>query len=588
MTRAPGNRRARLIAVVVLFVGSISGAVVSPSPASAVPPPQPTPPAGEPKWETSLTEVREGWSPLNPGISLDPERGERLTGGCNTTVELNAVSTGTPEFWSWGNIGDGIGNNLSWMQPAQVAVNQSSACNGSYIDRYRQELCDLSWTESISGTGPGEVIFVFELGRGQSNLRTFVRSGLKTTSAITSDQCGFAGERPGGFDQTQSAGLAPSWQQLLTRESFDVDYYSSESGSGTAHFESVPEACPAVSDQTVWYGDLSSGPPPCEAVDTDGDGVPDSSDNCVLVANPDQADSDGDAIGDACGNRPPVALDDAASVMPGASVDVNVLTNDSDPDGDALSVDSCSGASFGMVQVVEGYARYTPAAGFSGTDSFSCTIVDGAGGSDSATVTVTVARVEVQLHLSIDYGAYWYDHVPSVSLFGRGGGSDRLILDGSSSAWLTGDATSLSMVRQVCIAPRFQVMVDRNISTVPVNWSEGGRDLMGQDDYFWNSPPAVTAGGFASELTPKTSVCSQVSGTSTSWSPEGAVLMAETNQPGQNVNIVSVTHTMAVTVYFVGGHSYSTTIDEAEKAPKKTPKFTDLDETPKRPITIRP
>ncbi len=39
-------------------------------------------------------------------------------------------------------------------------------------------------------------------------------------------------------------------------------------------------------------------PPP--APDADGDGVPDSSDNCVNAANADQADEDGDALGNAC------------------------------------------------------------------------------------------------------------------------------------------------------------------------------------------------------------------------------------------------------------------------------------------------
>jgi hypothetical protein len=34
--------------------------------------------------------------------------------------------------------------------------------------------------------------------------------------------------------------------------------------------------------------------------DADGDGVPDRNDNCVLVANPTQADFDGDLLGDAC------------------------------------------------------------------------------------------------------------------------------------------------------------------------------------------------------------------------------------------------------------------------------------------------
>jgi len=37
-----------------------------------------------------------------------------------------------------------------------------------------------------------------------------------------------------------------------------------------------------------------------EAVDTDGDGVPDPTDNCPLVANADQLDTDGDGLGDAC------------------------------------------------------------------------------------------------------------------------------------------------------------------------------------------------------------------------------------------------------------------------------------------------
>ena len=37
-------------------------------------------------------------------------------------------------------------------------------------------------------------------------------------------------------------------------------------------------------------------------VDTDGDGIPDASDNCPTVVNTDQADGDGDAVGDLCDN----------------------------------------------------------------------------------------------------------------------------------------------------------------------------------------------------------------------------------------------------------------------------------------------
>lgn len=44
--------------------------------------------------------------------------------------------------------------------------------------------------------------------------------------------------------------------------------------------------------------------PPPPAPDGDGDGVPDASDNCPAVTNPNQGDSDGDGIGDAC-DAPP-------------------------------------------------------------------------------------------------------------------------------------------------------------------------------------------------------------------------------------------------------------------------------------------
>ena len=47
--------------------------------------------------------------------------------------------------------------------------------------------------------------------------------------------------------------------------------------------------------------------PACVEGDADRDGVPDSTDNCSDVTNPDQADSDGDRVGDACEPAPPVA-----------------------------------------------------------------------------------------------------------------------------------------------------------------------------------------------------------------------------------------------------------------------------------------
>lgn len=55
--------------------------------------------------------------------------------------------------------------------------------------------------------------------------------------------------------------------------------------------------------------------------DADQDGVPDASDNCPTVANPDQADPDGDGHGDACDPCPNEA--DASGYCPATIYEVN-------------------------------------------------------------------------------------------------------------------------------------------------------------------------------------------------------------------------------------------------------------------------
>jgi len=57
---------------------------------------------------------------------------------------------------------------------------------------------------------------------------------------------------------------------------------------------------------SVWVAYTDDGKTLAYSDDADGDGVPDSKDNCPFVANRDQLDSDGDGIGDACDNCPTV------------------------------------------------------------------------------------------------------------------------------------------------------------------------------------------------------------------------------------------------------------------------------------------
>ena len=89
-------------------------------------------------------------------------------------------------------------------------------------------------------------------------------------------------------------------------------------------------------------------------------------------------------------NDPPVATDDTATLTEGGDVLVDVLTNDSDPEGDTLSLLSVGTAANGDAAIEGGQVRYTPDPGFSGSDSVTYAVSDGNGGTDTGTITFTV------------------------------------------------------------------------------------------------------------------------------------------------------------------------------------------------------
>lgn len=92
-------------------------------------------------------------------------------------------------------------------------------------------------------------------------------------------------------------------------------------------------------------------------------------------------------------NQAPDAVDDSAATRENKPVTIALLSNDSDADGDAISVSELGKPSNGtVVSRKNGQASYKPNKGFTGTDSFTYAITDGKGGTDTATVTVTVTE----------------------------------------------------------------------------------------------------------------------------------------------------------------------------------------------------
>ncbi len=97
-------------------------------------------------------------------------------------------------------------------------------------------------------------------------------------------------------------------------------------------------------------------------------------------------------------NDDPVALADSGRTLEGFAIDIDVLGNDSDIDGDALRVESLTQPSKGSVAVNDdGTLAFDPGSDFdalntgeSETVTFTYTVADGNGGTDEAEVSVTV------------------------------------------------------------------------------------------------------------------------------------------------------------------------------------------------------
>ena len=88
---------------------------------------------------------------------------------------------------------------------------------------------------------------------------------------------------------------------------------------------------------------LPSGGLPANWTDLDGDGIRNRLDNCMTVANPDQADADGDGTGDLCDSDSDVdGVENSADNCP---LVANADQADADDDGVGDVCDNCPSAS---------------------------------------------------------------------------------------------------------------------------------------------------------------------------------------------------------------------------------------------------
>ena len=309
-------------------------------------------------------------------ISVSPSQ---LAGGGSVTVDVTA-NDGSSERSGTVTIG---GSSVSVTQcPSSPGVEPSSLSFGSgagsgTVDVSGSSSCSYSVSDnqdwiSVSGSsvaGGGSVTVEVTAHDGSSE-----RSGTVTIggSSVSVTQCPSS---PGVEPSSLSLGSgANESDQVVVQEAATCSYTVTETlawlrveptsvaGNGTVTF-TTDTANDAASART---GTVTIG----------GTSV------SVTQAGTDQPV-----------NRPPVAVADTATTSPGTPVIVAVLANDTDPDGDALSVSAVVTAPAHGTAVVGADLQtvvYTPGPTRTGEDSFTYRVADGAGGTADATVTVTV------------------------------------------------------------------------------------------------------------------------------------------------------------------------------------------------------
>ncbi len=94
-------------------------------------------------------------------------------------------------------------------------------------------------------------------------------------------------------------------------------------------------------------------------------------------------------------NLPPTGVADTATTDEGVPVDILVTANDTDPEGQPLSVSTYDPTSVnaGTVACTVDTCTYTPAVSFTGEDTFTYVVNDGVNDSAATTVTVTVNAI---------------------------------------------------------------------------------------------------------------------------------------------------------------------------------------------------
>jgi YVTN family beta-propeller protein len=148
----------------------------------------------------------------------------------------------------------------------------------------------------------------------------------------------------------------------------------------------------------------------------------------------------------------PVANPDSAETFTGRSVDIPVLANDTDVDGDTLAIQSVTTPSNGTAVIVDNVISYTPNAGFSGSDSFSYTARDPGGLTATALVSVIVSAASAAPVANPDQATTFENTPVTINVLGNDRDPDGFV-QGASQFEAAGLRANIPFINEIVVNP---------------------------------------------------------------------------------------------------------------------------------------
>jgi Tol biopolymer transport system component len=261
--------------------------------------------------------------PLTPGLPvyIEFKRESWALSGDGSTVVFTALEGG--RVFSIGT--DGTGLRQIGRGRSEVDIDD----RGALAIHNRDPGGPLELVAvGIPGKSPGEMIdLTLDIGgetlqwvtSASANAHNLYRGDLGAVASSGAGACLQGGIVPATATDTEEPEPGEGFFYTTTGEN--------GAGEGTAGFSSsMVERLPLVS---------------CPPVDTDGDTVPDESDNCPFLPNASQANADGDIDGDLCDNCPGVANPSQMDLDGDGVGDPACETLDPDGDGRRNALDNC-------------------------------------------------------------------------------------------------------------------------------------------------------------------------------------------------------------------------------------------------------